>query len=360
MIKRVVVLLLIFTFSLGNLGAKEDDKKCNNRVIFSPLVFYSPETRIAFGAAGSLIFRAAGCEGETRPSSISPLVLYTQEKQFKASLNTGVYFKDNNYRVEAEIKFEKYPNKFYGIGPDTPEANKESFTPKSLSIQISVYKKLFKGFNIGLGYHFMDWLITETTAGGQLAPGTIPGSDSGIVSGLRFLLERDTRDHIFYPMKGDLFKFDARFYLKFLGGTYDFTSFTLDLRKYFTLFSTHVVALQSLVKIQGGTVPFLHLAQMGGQYTMRGYYEGRYRDKNLLAFQAEYRLPLFWRFGLVGFAGFANVAGKFNRLDLGDLKSSYGAGLRFTFSKNEKIQIRFDMGFGEGTSGFYASIYEAF
>lgn len=359
MTKKCILFLLIIAFFLGYLSAEEEDK-CKSRLIFSPLMYYTPETRLAFGGAGSYIFRLTGCQGSTRPSSISPLVIYTLEKQFRALVKSELYFKNNNYRLESEIKFEKYPNKFFGIGSSTREADEEIYTSKSINFQLSVLKKLLKGFHIGLGYHFMDWLIPIVEADGQLVSGTIAGSDRGTISGVSLILYRDTRDHLFSPMKGDLFKFDARFYPKFLGSTFEFTAFTLDLRKYFTLFSSHVFAVQSLVKIQTGTVPFLNLAQMGGQYTMRGYFEGRYRDKNLLVFQAEYRVPLVWRLGLVGFVGFGNVAERFNQLDLGKLKSSYGFGLRYLFSKTEKIQLRFDIGFGEGSTGFYASIYEAF
>ncbi len=359
MTKRHIVFLLIIAFCLGFLSAKEESK-CKNRLIFSPLMFYTPETRLAFGGAGSYIFRIAGCQGSTRPSSISPLVIYTLEKQSRALVKSDLYFKNNNYRLESEIKFEKYPNKFFGIGSSSREADEEIYTSKSINLRLSVLKKLVKGFYIGLGYHFMDWEIPLVEADGQLASGTIPGSDRGTISGLSLILNRDTRDHLFSPMKGDFFKFDARFYPQFLGSTFEFTAFTLDLRKYFTLFTSHVFAVQSLVKIQTGTVPFLNLAQMGGQYTMRGYFEGRYRDTNLLVFQAEYRVPVVWRLGVVGFAGFGNVAERFSQLDLGRLKSSYGFGIRYLFSKTEKIQLRFDIGFGEGSSGFYASIYEAF
>jgi outer membrane protein assembly factor BamA len=323
-------------------------------------MFYTPETRLAFGGASSYIFRLGGCQGSTRPSSISPLVIYTLEKQFRALVKTVMYFKNNNYRVEAEIKFEKYPNKFFGIGSHTREADEEIYTSKGINFQLSVLKKLVKGFNIGLGYHLRHWAIPGVEADGQLAFGDIAGSDGGTISGIGLLLQRDTCDHIFCPMHGDLFKLDARFYPKFLGSTFNFTTLTLDLRKYFTLFSSHVFAFQSLVKIHSGTVPFLNLAQMGGEYTMRGYFRGRYRDKNLLVFQAEYRVPVVWRLGLVGFVGFGNVAERFNQLDLGSLKSCYGFGIRYLFSKTEKIQLRFDIGFGEGSTGFYASIYEAF
>lgn len=343
-------------------GTEALKKKCKKRVIAAPIIFYTPETRLAFGAAGSLVFRLAGCDKETRPSAISSVFIYTQEKQFQAQLNTKLYLKNNDYRLELEVKADKYPNKFYGIGGNTLEENEELYTSKSTNLFFSLQKRLAKGFNAGILFHLNRWDIVETEAAGLLSSGLITGSSEGTMSGVGVLVNRDTRDSLYFPVKGDFFTLEARFYPKFLGSTFGFNTFTIDLRKYFPVFSDHVVAFQSLLKVQGGDVPFLHLARMGGQYTMRGYYDGRFRDKNLLVFQAEYRMPIFWRFGVVGFAGLGNVAPKFSQLtsSLDQMKSSYGFGIRFLFDKKEKIWLRFDLAFGEGVSGFYFSIFEAF
>lgn len=339
---------------------QESNKKRKNRLIGSPILFYTPETSLAFGGAGSYIFRMAGCKKNTRPSSISPLVIYTLETQFKAQLVTEFYFKNNNYHLNADIKLKKYPNKFFGIGSNTREEDEEVFTSKSTNFLVSFLKKISKSFNIGLKYHFSNWKITETEEGGIIVEDELTGSQGGTISGISFLVNRDTRDNIYFPMKGELFELNAMVYKEFLGSDFDFTDLTLDLRKYFTFFSSHVFAVQSLLKIQSGTVPFMNLSKIGGEFNMRGYFEGRFRDKNLLVLQAEYRLPLFWRFGLVGFAGFGNVAEKFSELKPGKLKSSYGLGLRFLFDKKEKIRIRMDIGFGKDSTGFYFSIFEAF
>jgi hypothetical protein len=94
---------------------------------------------------------------------------------------------------------------------------------------------------------------------------------------------------------------------------------------------------------------------------MRGYYLGRYRDKNMIAIQAEYRwLPAIWRFGIVGFAGFGDVADKISRFDFGGFEYSYGFGLRFLLNPEQKINLRLDFGFGKGTSGIYFTAGEAF
>jgi hypothetical protein len=41
-------------------------------------------------------------------------------------------------------------------------------------------------------------------------------------------------------------------------------------------------------------------------------------------------------------------------------KPTYGIGLRYLFSKEEKINLRVDLGFGQDTNGIYFGIEEAF
>ncbi len=376
MIKKIFLFLLI-VLSFFVLGTADDTEKgeekatkkelktssveeeTKDRIIGAPILYYTPETRLAYGAAGSYIFRMSGGKS-TRPSSISPILIYTQEKQFKAQVTADMYLKPDDYRLQAEVKFEKFPNKFFGVGINTSLDNKELYTSRSAGIFLSLLKKLNGNVNIGFQYHFSNWKILEMEEGGQLASGNLFGSRDGTISGVSLLFNHDNRDNIYFPMNGEFFELNGRVYNKVLGSKYNFTSLSLDLRKYFTFFRTHVLALHSLLKVQTGDVPFMYLAQMGGQYNMRGYFEGRFRDKNLMVFQAEYRAPVIWRLGLVGFAGFGNVADKFSKLSLAGMRSSYGFGVRFLFDSKEKIQVRMDVGFGEDCSGFYFSIYEAF
>ena len=93
---------------------------------------------------------------------------------------------------------------------------------------------------------------------------------------------------------------------------------------------------------------------------MRGYYEGRYRDKKLLAMQTEYRIPIIWRFGAALFAGAGDVAPALSKFNLSSVKPSYGFGLRYLFDPVEKMCIRIDFGFGKGTSGMYITANEAY
>ena len=95
-------------------------------------------------------------------------------------------------------------------------------------------------------------------------------------------------------------------------------------------------------------------------YTMRGYFYGRYRDHNYLAFQLEYRQYFWRRLGFVAFAGFGDVEDEITRFSLTNLKHTFGFGLRFLFNQEEKINLRMDIGFGQDTNGIYFGMEEAF
>ena len=93
---------------------------------------------------------------------------------------------------------------------------------------------------------------------------------------------------------------------------------------------------------------------------MRGYPDGKFRDRHLLLAQAELRFPLFWRFKAVVFGGGGTVFGKVG--ESAKIRPNAGAGLRIEFDRRQKLHIRIDYGIGEGkaNSGFYATLGEAF
>jgi hypothetical protein len=93
---------------------------------------------------------------------------------------------------------------------------------------------------------------------------------------------------------------------------------------------------------------------------MRGLYEGRYRDKNVIAAQLEYRLPMWRRFGAVAFAGLGEVAPKIGNFELKSFKHTAGLGLRYQLVPAEKINLRMDFGWSKDSSGFYVALTEAF
>lgn len=99
------------------------------------------------------------------------------------------------------------------------------------------------------------------------------------------------------------------------------------------------------------------LSSLGGSYTMRGYYENRYRDKNAVDLNLELRQRVWGRWGVVVWGGIGTVFhGKGIKFD--NLLPNGGIGIRWEFKKN--VNVRLDYGFGKGESGIIFNINEAF
>ncbi len=171
----------------------------------------------------------------------------------------------------------------------------------------------------------------------------------------------DNRNHAFAPSKGFYLQFYVGVYRKAVGSDFDFAVRNLDVRKYIALTKKVVLAFQANLISTSGAVPIRQLTNIGSNSYMRGYYEGRYQDKNLLAFQSELRFPLYKRFGMVTFAGVGRVGASLRELFIPEhLKPSIGAGLRFALSPSEKLHLRVDAGFGNKSNGTYLNMGEAF
>jgi len=94
---------------------------------------------------------------------------------------------------------------------------------------------------------------------------------------------------------------------------------------------------------------------------MRGYREGRYVERNMMAGQVEYRKTFKdSRFGMVAFVGTGDVFNKIDQLKVKNLRPNFGVGLRFLLDKEENLNIRADWGFGDNSNNLYLNIAEAF
>ena len=93
---------------------------------------------------------------------------------------------------------------------------------------------------------------------------------------------------------------------------------------------------------------------------MRGYYHGRYRDRQYLSVQAEYRTHVYKRLGLVVFGGLGNVGNTIPKLLETSPKYSLGTGIRFLLDKSNQGNIRLDFALGKKSNGIYLSYGESF
>ena len=95
-------------------------------------------------------------------------------------------------------------------------------------------------------------------------------------------------------------------------------------------------------------IPFYMLPTLGGSEDLRGFADFRFRDRNLVVVNAEYRWEAFSGLDVALFADAGQVAAKVSDIRLRDMKTAAGFGFRFNTAK--KVFYRVDVGFSrEGT-----------
>ncbi len=314
-----------------------------------------------FGLTVMRFFYLDRSSAASRASSFSPVFVYTARNQIMIYLGTELYWDRSRNRLEIVPSYIKFPTQFWGIGRDAAASAEEDFTPEKIGIPLTFERTVVAALRLGASYDFLRHRLVKVEPNGVLASGSVPGSEPTTLSSFGVQAVWENRDSLWSASRGSYLMFQTRWYRDGLGSDYSYTAYLVDLRSYVSLWPRHVLALQLMGQNLDGEVPFFSLNSLGGDQGLRGYRVGRYIDKTRLIGQLEYRFnDIWWRFGAVVFAGLGDVAPKPSALALNRALTSYGFGLRYQLERRQKLNIRLDFGFGEGDSGFYLTLGEAF
>jgi hypothetical protein len=331
-----------------------------------PVVYYTPETSLALGGGVVFTLRDEGDSLETRPDNMQVMTAYTLNNQFFLMLSPEKYFNEQRGRLFMNIGYLNWPTSFFGVGndsdidPEEIEDQEEMYTDESFMIQPWLMHTVVAELSMGLTLDWKNTNVHDVEEGGMLEEGNIPGSEGGISSGMGPVISWDTRDNLFSPSRGSWHKAWAWLYREWLGSDFDYDYYGLDLRHYRSVFKEGVLALQGFMALTSGEVPFYEYPTP----LMRGLYENVFIDNNAVAVRAEYRFPInFSPKGRWGAAVFGAVGDAFpdasSTEDI-DLKVAGGAGLRFALNKEEKINVRLDIGVSRYGVFPYIMLQEAF
>lgn len=345
---------------------KDSTKKPNFVIV--PALASSPETGLEFGGASLFSFYSDTVRHSiTRVSSIYGYAAITTKSQQKISLNSNYWSPQNIWHFTSNVSYYNYPFDFYGVGNNTLKANSESIEEKKTRLSVTgeklVAKNIYAGVTIGAVKYYYH---TDDPDADFINDPAVQNAEGGstVFGGGIFVF--DNRDNNTYTTKGIYLNLYSNL-LKGVFGNNSYTGgfFNFDFSQYFKVQDQLVLAYelkeQSLL---GGRSPFYLLPQLGNDALMRGYYTGRYRDRNLAAGQAELRYRIADRIGVVGFIGAGEVA--HSSFSLAALKPSYGGGLRYFFDTEKGLSIRMDYALGEKVegeqrqTGFYIALGESF
>ncbi|MEX0812014.1 MAG: BamA/TamA family outer membrane protein [Chitinophagales bacterium] len=334
-----------------------------HRFLPIPLIAYTPETNWMFGASVAHLYRLKD-DSLSNVSYTSLTGFYTLNRQYVFNLQFQFNFKENTNRLEGAAVFEKYPFQYFGLGNWNTSEDREAYNSNQMVLKLRYLRKVLPGFFIGLQVrHQSAYNIEAQKEGGLFDQGLVPGGDGFDATGIGANLTYDTRDNPFYPFEGHYMQLSNHNYLDILGSDMQFYNLKFDLRSYVNPGNrAHVLAFQSVFDFNiGEQPPFLMMAQIGGEQLLRGILRGKYRDRHMLLTQFEYRFPIWWRFSGAVFGGAAEVMDQWSDLDWPGVRLAGGAGLRFTLNAQERLNIRFDVGFGpDGSWNWYLVLNEAF
>jgi len=328
--------------------------------VIAPVVGYAPETLFLFGIAGIHHFQLGRGPSPSRLSLYRFNLVYTQKSQAIAQLDYDINLPGGKVEFNGQLKYALFPDRFYGTGNRTANDSREDFNCRYWRLQLNTQRRWGSDFYVGLHLEMFTQSIIETENNGLLASGDIPGSQGMDLFGAGFYGKWDSRDNIFTASRGTYVTLALNHFSPLLGSDFTFTQLLLDGRQYVSFGKESVLAFQGMFKTTWGECPFQALPMFGGAYLLRGFYEGRFRDRSMLALQMEYRLPLIGRFGLCGFAGLAQVQANPGAFSLDGFHSAAGVGLRYKFNKRENLNLRLDIGFADESPAFYLTFAEAF
>jgi hypothetical protein len=327
-----------------------------------PTLAYAPETSLEFGLKNLLLFHT-NQDTTNRLSEVNLFAFLTIRRQFGIWSNHAIYSNRNKWFFLGEDKFQNFPLLYFGIGPETGKEAEATVDTRSLLLRERVLREIIPYIYAGIELEYQQLFDVEFDWEDPANPGTLPTAWEGSRNiGLGLGLIYDNRHNVLNVRNGLFAEAGFLLYNKAWGSEYNFASYFVEGRLFRPVGKTQVLATQLYGLFKTGEIPFNQLALMGGESLMRGYYLGRYRDRNLIAAQVEYRFlpfPFSKRFGGVLFMGAGTVFPEISQALRRPVWAG-GAGFRFLLFRQKDIYMRVDLGFTQEGIGPYFFIGEAF
>jgi outer membrane protein assembly factor BamA len=284
-------------------------------------------------------------------------------KRFEVNVGSH-YLADGRLSLAFNARRSYSPQEdFFGIGKDSASSNRTNYTYNSTDLQASAAFRPARWIEAGT---LAGTLATRTKAGTDPRfPSTETVFNESDVPGLLshpdytysgVFARSDTRDEPGNPREGHKVQVDWRNYRDRNSSGYSFNRFGAEVQQYIPFFNKRrVIALRGRTTFSqtddGNTVPFFLQPTLGGSEDLRGFREFRFRDRNVMVMNAEYRWEAFSGLDLALFTDAGKVFSSSREFNFQDLEKSYGFGFRFNTAKS--VFLRIDTAYGnEGTRLF--------
>lgn len=326
---------------------------------FIPGPHYSSTTGLGLGTMSTATYRSSLQDTSLPRSNASLYTDMTTGGFFSIGVNGTHIFPHERYRLEYKVKLSTFTTKYWGIGYTNGD-NSNNETDYRRNKVYAMTRFMFKlAPNMYLGPMFNYNFVQAKNVNSEfdhLWNGERKTFNAYTV-GISFAY--DSRDFMLNAKKGVFIQLDQRFTPRFLGNSdRNFSTTEITLAGYCPVWRGATLAAELHGNFNYGHTPWGLLSEIGTNDRMRGYYEGRYRDKNLVEGQIELRQHIKKRHGAVAWVALANVFPSFDEIAWRKVLPNVGVGYRWEFKKG--INVRVDYGLTKNGSGFIFNINEAF
>jgi len=350
--KKNIVSRIIDYFDESNKPKR--DKGFDFSVIGGP--HYSSDTKFGIGLVAAGLYRTSPADSLLPPSNVAIYADATTSRFFKLGIRGINIFPGDKARLYYDVNIASVKSQFWGIGYENGanDDNESNYKYICSQAKLNFGWRLAKNLYTGPSATF-DYILGQDFA----RPELLGGEDKRSLSlGAGFTLQYDSRDYPTNASRGMYVCMEQRFYPHFLFNDNAFSLTELTLSMYHRVWKGGILAWRIHSRLTYGDTPWGMLSTLGGSTSMRGYFEGRYRDKSAIDACVELRQHVWRRNGLAAWIGGGTIFPRFSAIRGKRLLPNYGIGYRWEFKNN--VNIRLDIGFGRGESGFNFSINEAF
>jgi len=261
----------------------------------------------------------------------------------------------------AHVKYQDFTQvNFFGIGDGSPKATQTDFRLKDTDVAGFATVQANRWLSIGgrLGVLRSVGIARGTSSlypsiGDQFDEVTAPG----LTRQPNFLhadmsVDVDTRDVPGYPTSGGRYRLSVASFHDQDYAQYSFRRVEADAAQYIPLLhKSWVLALRGRMALSqtnaGQDVPFYLLPTLGGPTTLRGFSDYRFRDRDLMLLNAEYRWPIFRALDGALFYDAGTVGRSANALSMRHTHTDYGVGVRLHSTTRTLARVEFARS-GEG------------
>jgi hypothetical protein len=345
---------------LGKLSSHDVDMRNGIDWSVVPGPFYTPELGVGIGVAAVGFYRPDNSRQQLAPSSLSLTGFGSSTGAFGLGFENYTFLHNDRWRLNLFGDISHRPLDYWGQGYSAGhhKRGKQSYNSRAINMAPQILYRLRPHTYAGIGGSLNDQKASglQHKATGSFFQHPVRLSELNV--GVSLLFSYDTRDFTLNPSHGQLLNISYTDYTPTLGSDNRLNVWDMQYDLYHSLNPTTLLAWELYGRFAGGHVPWTMDGSLGDSHHLRGYYQGRYRDRNVVSTQLELRKKLNWRHGIVAWAGAGSMSSRARDVADGHWLPSVGLGYRFKIK--QRMNLRLDYGVGQKSSGFYFQVGEAF